>query len=118
MAKPKPERWRSVLGYEGIYQVSDLGNIRRVGGALIKPYLRPEGYASVALSKSGKVSTFSVHTLVAESFCRGFGREVNHRNGKKHDNKATNLEWSTRSLNILHAYRVLGRSPATGKGKR
>lgn len=113
--------WRPVVGYEGVYEVSNIGQVRRVGGRMLRTYRRPKRYETVALCMHSKPITKGVHTVVAEAFCqRSEGDiEVNHKNGDKHRNRASNLEWTTRSGNNLHAFRDLGREPVRSwAGKR
>ena len=114
-----PEEWKDVVGLEGIYQVSNIGRIKRVGrahGARPGHILTPtkggtDGkYLKVILGKLwGK---YYVHRLVAHTFLAPpptEAYEVNHLNGDTHDNRACNLQWVTRSENNLHSYHQLGR---------
>lgn len=119
------EHWLPVVGYEGIYQVSDLGRVRRIGAwsdgrkraiHVCSPK-RKRGvkgattYLSVSLSKHGAQKFFQVHRLVAVAFLGTAPdqlAQVNHKNGNKEDNRPRNLEWVTPSQNQFHAYRVLG----------
>jgi len=108
------ERWLPVVGYEGIYDVSNLGRIRRMKkgpgalvGRILKESLGDCGYMDVGLHKDGSQHTVKVHRLVSAAFlgeCPD-GKEVNHRDGVKPNNAATNLEYVTQSENALHAYR-------------
>lgn len=107
------EQWQFIPGYEGVYQVSNLGRVRNVKyrGKLLSISVKSNGYCRVTLSDSNKNKDFYIHRLVAEAFipnpeCKP---EVNHIHGNKNDNRASQLEWSDRSNNNLHAYRVLGR---------
>lgn len=90
------EEWREIEGYEGLYQVSSYGNIRR-NGVVIKPLLRPNGYYQVSLCKNGKRKSHKIHRLVAKAFpeiCGEWfdGCEINHKDECKTNNKASNLE--------------------------
>jgi len=117
------ERWASVLGYEGLYEVSDLGRIRRIGmaaktgkghgggariGRILKPQKHRGGYRAVQLWKDGKLRNFLVHIIVAHAFLGPTpkGKEVNHDDGHKPNCAASNLEYLTRAENIKHAYRT------------
>lgn len=109
------ERWRLVKDYEGVYEVSDLGRVRRVApsngtqaGYVLQPTVQPSGYLAVGLSCRSlgrKYETRRVHCLVAEAFLgkRPRGAEVNHKNGRKGDNRACNLEYVSRKTNAEHA---------------
>ncbi len=106
------EIWRPIYGYEGIYEVSNLGNVKRLVGKrcskerILKPKLTKDGYFETALSSAGKYKYIRTHRLVAFAFCSGYheGLEVNHKDGNKLNNKADNLEWVTSSENQKHAY--------------
>lgn len=104
------EKWKDIKGYENLYQVSDLGRIRRKDayvntgtgkrickGKILKQNLKRNGYLCVDLSKDGKVKTITVHKLVATAFCENLnnGFEIDHINANKQDNRAINLEWVT-----------------------
>lgn len=111
------EHWRDVSGFGGLYQVSDMGNVRstnyhntgRVQNLI--PSKSSNGYMSVMLFKSGKPKRYSVHRLVATAFIgeNAAGNEVNHKNGDKRDNRLRNLEWCTPKENTAHAISVLHR---------
>lgn len=107
------EEWRPVVGYEGIYEVSDQGRVRRLHHCRGVPPWRilslqcdRQGYLSAYLYRRGeKRRIVLVHRLVAESFigaCPG-GLEVNHKNGQKGDNRPVNLEYVTHHENVRHA---------------
>lgn len=122
------ERWRFVKGFEGLYLVSDLGRVmglpkKTTYGRLLTQCPYTGGYLKVCLCKNNVKHTKPVHRLVAESFIPNAENkpEVNHKNGVRTDNRATNLEWVTRSENELHAYRTLGKTPSApwrGKARR
>lgn len=102
------EKWLPVVGYEGLYAVSDLGRVRsfhkRRAGRLMKISTnKVSGYATVALSRSGSAKHWTVHTLVLEAFDRPRpeGMECRHRNGDRADPALTNLEWGTSGENNL-----------------
>lgn len=114
------EEWKDVIGYEGLYQVSNIGRVcsldrtinnkrgvyKRAGR--IKAICNASGgYKFVGLCKNGIHKNILLHILVAKAFipnpfCK---RTVNHINCDKSDNRACNLEWATDSENIKHAYR-------------
>lgn len=110
------EIWKSVEGYVGLYEVSDLGNFRRVDGhhkshpigRCLKTHLSSYGYPMVWLYASGKAKYHLAHRLVAYAFC-GLTREliVNHKNGIRNDNRAENLESVTASQNERHKWETL-----------
>lgn len=113
------EIWKDIKGYEGLYQVSNLGKVRSldrkiknkhgfrtIKGQLINPFMWGAGYLYVNLHKEQMRISKSVHRLVAEAFLPNEeGKpEVNHKDGDKKNNKADNLEWATSSENEKHAY--------------
>lgn len=116
------EEWRPVVGYEGVYEVSDLGRVRSVdrwnvdsrgrkfkrSGRIIAGGKSGAGYPYVVLWRNSREKLAYVHRLVAEAFLPPIqGKlEVNHINGVKTDNRAENLEWCTSSENKSHAFRV------------
>lgn len=96
----RKERWLPVPGYQGWYEVSDLGNVYAMArpfthGGLLRPQVNSAGYRTVRLSKYGRVRTFTVGRLVLEAF-RGpaYGRRARHGPGGKQDDSLANLEWS------------------------
>lgn len=97
---------KQIRGYEGIYDITSDG---RIYSHNIKRYMRTyennKGYELVTLSKEGEKQHFLVHRLVAKHFVEGYeeGKEVNHKDGIKTNNKASNLEWVTRRENVQHA---------------
>ena len=102
--------WETIDGYPS-YQISDTGQVRSLKYGRIR-YLKlsdnGHGYAGVSLFENGKQEHFSVHLLVLITFkgpCPQ-GKECNHRNGIKADNRIVNLEYVTRSENELHAART------------
>lgn len=115
------EEWRPIAGYEGRYEVSNLGRVRslttRSGGHMLRPGWRGP-YNKVALFQESATVYPSVHRLVAEAFVSNPNAlpEVNHLNGVKTDNRAENLEWATRRSNAQHGART-GLTP-TGERSR
>ena len=103
--------WRSVKGYEGLYEASTDGEVRSIArrttkGGILKLYVSPHnGYAYVTLSKNNKRKTKRVHRLIATAFWGDRPeKQINHKNGDKTDNRLSNLEYCTQSENMKHAY--------------
>lgn len=119
------EKWHKVVGFEEQYAVSNLGRIksfRYKNGYLVR-IMSPSvvhGYLRVELRKEGKKISVGVHRLVAEAFIPNLENKpiVNHKNGRKQDNRVENLEWATNSENVSHAFRVLGVKAHGGKPPR
>lgn len=123
------EVWRDIGGYEGYYQVSNMGRImsvpridrlgRSIGGKILSLGGGRERYANVWLCIDGTNTCFQVHKLVMEAFVGPYppDMEVNHKNGIKRDNRLANLGYVTKSENSLHAHRVLMRG-ADNRGER
>ena len=93
-----------IPGYEGIYQVSNLGYITN-GAKALKTYRINSGYECLKLQKNGVIKSVLLHRVVAELFCSNpDGKpEVNHIDGNKSNCSASNLEWVTPSENKKHA---------------
>ena len=104
--------WKDITGYEGVYQVSNTGEVRRIKkckGAVIgckKPTVCPTtGYLKVALWKHNKGVTHLIHRLVAIAFVEGdHNFTVNHIDGNKLNNTPINLEWITKADNTRHQH--------------
>lgn len=102
--------WRDIEGYEGLYQVSEDGDIMSVGykkKRLLKQYLNVNGYPYVSLYKNGERKHYTIHRLVATAFCEntnGFD-EVNHIDEVKTNNHYSNLEWCSRQYNVNYGTR-------------
>jgi hypothetical protein len=111
------EIWKDINGYEGLYQVSNLGNVKSLDRVIWNGHahhlhkgrvMKPKGnrYKDVILCKEGKGKKHYVHRLVALEFIPNTlnKAEVNHKNGIKEDNRLDNLEWSTSKENKKHAW--------------
>lgn len=98
------EMWKDIVGYEGLYWVSNLGNIKSKKCQL-KPILNEKGYCKVELSKKGKRKRYFIHRLVAIHFIENtYSKEqINHKDGCKTNNCVNNLEWCTNLENQRHA---------------
>lgn len=102
------EIWRDVKGYEGLYQVSNFGRVKRVTtGRIFKGCKDNSGYLRVNLSKDSVTSTNTLHRLVAEAFITNQENkpDVNHIDEDKTNNSINNLEWSTRKENCNYGTR-------------
>ena len=112
------EIWKDIEGYEGYYQVSNLGNVKSLSrykqgvkgtyiskDIILKPFKNKGGYCLVKLCNNSIEKSFQVHRLVAIAFLENNENkeQVNHKNGIKEDNTLINLEWNTRSENTSHA---------------
>ena len=102
------EHWRSIAGYDGLYEVSDLGRIKSLGNdksrkeKTLKPGKNQGGYLHVGLCKDCHTKRLLVHRLVAEAFIPNTqGLEtVNHKDEDKTNNSVANLEWMSKKDNL------------------
>jgi hypothetical protein len=120
----KIEIWKDVIGYEGLYQVSNFGQVKALPRIKIakgsywtsEKILKPgsdDGYQKVVLTKNGIRSTKKVHRLVASAFYGEYKElSVNHIDSNRANNRIENLEWVTHLENIRHA-RKNNRYPKT-----
>ena len=114
------EVWQPIRGYEGLYEASNLGQVRSVervifsqrwGGhqlrhsVILKPSISSRGYKMVVLSKNGKRKAYSVHRLVATTFLPNPNNlpVINHKDQNKLNNKINNLEWCDQMYNFHYA---------------
>lgn len=127
--RPLVEEWRPVVGYEGAYEVSDLGRVRSLDREVyagpgrtrrhvgrILAIHEDDHYSKVRLKLDGHGETVNVHALVARAFigpCPS-GLEVCHNNGQHHDNRLANLRYDTHSANQLDSVR-LGMNPLAAR---
>lgn len=106
------ETWKDINGYEGSYQVSNNGRIKKLKcffnreEKILKNQNAVHGYLFIGLRKNKKREFILIHRLVAMHFVsKPIGHEyVNHKDGDKFNNSASNLEWVTASQNTIHAY--------------
>jgi len=111
------EVWKPAIGFEGHYEVSNLGRCRSVKAAcgthigLIRKPSLSRGYARFLLVNLDVRKNIQAHRLIYESFMGPIpaGMQINHRNGVKNDNRLENLEVVSASENKLHAIHVLGK---------
>lgn len=110
MNETTPERWLPVVGYEGIYEVSDLGQVRSLDrvisrrnspyvlrGRVLRPAVNRRGYLHLNLYGDGWNESRYVHHLVLEAFAgpRPAGTEARHLDGVPNNNSVANLTWGT-----------------------
>ena len=107
------EIWKDIKGYEGLYRVSNSGeiySIRKNNKKILKMkhWLDKDGYHTVKLCKNKKQKQYRVHRLVAEMFVENTNNlpQVNHLDGNKDNNNVLNLEWITLRNNIIHGYKI------------
>lgn len=103
------EVWKDIEGYEGLYEVSNMGRVRSfprntTSGKILKPITQKNGYLYVILYKDGKAKNYKVHRLVALAFVPNddpeHKTECNHINEIKKDCRASNINWLDHKRNI------------------
>lgn len=116
------ETWKDVKGYEGIYQVSDLGNVRsldrfitntngvgfrKIKGVCLKLTTNNSGYKCITLHKKGIIKTVTVHRLMALHFIPNPDNltDINHKDENKSNNTISNLEWVSHEYNMNYGER-------------
>lgn len=119
------EEWKDIKGYEGLYQVSNMGRVKSldryrkngidennicfIKGKILSPAKQKDsGYMFVSLSKNRKTKGFRVHRLVAEAFIPNPNKYkcVNHKDENKQNNKVDNLEWCTYKYNLNYGTKI------------
>lgn len=111
------EIWKDIEGYNGFYQVSNLGRVKSTGGwcgtskrreKIRATSLTKDGYVKVRLLYQGKDKTERIHRLVAKAFIPNKDNKdtVNHKDGNKENNIVDNLEWVNRKEQMIHAYKL------------
>lgn len=100
-----------------IYSDGPTGNSRKGSGfRKLKPFVKSNGYLSIGLKINDVQNKFYIHRLILLTWKpEGEKETCNHINGNKTDNRVINLEWATRSENMVHSTRILGN--ANGKGE-
>ena len=118
------EKWTPAVGYEGIYEASDAGRIRSARtmtntfqGKILSSVPNSRDYQQVSLYKNGTKKSIRVHRIIMESFIgpRPDGKQINHIDGDRKNNRLDNLEYVTQSENMLHAYRIGLQLPVWGE---
>ena len=110
------EIWKDIIGYEGLYKISNYGKVKRIKfinnktnklcEKILKESDNGNGYKLVSLCKNNKRKNYYVHRLVAENFLENPNnyKEVNHKDNNKCNNISDNLEWCNRSYNVKYSY--------------
>lgn len=122
----KPEEWRDIPGYEGMYQVSDQGRVKSLEKTVpnkwprvctyhekvLKPNRNKQGYLRIHVCKLGEKKHLSIHRLVASAFLSEYTEKkpVDHLNGICGDNRLSNIRMATQSENQANRRKGTGHS--------
>lgn len=103
------EIWKDIKGYEGKYQVSNLGRFKNLLTNFVYKSRDENTYNQIQMNINGEYTAKYLHRLVAKTFIPNPNnkKEVNHIDGNKSNNKVENLEWCTRKENVKHYNKVL-----------
>lgn len=120
------EIWEDIKGYEGLYQVSSLGNVKSLNynhtkkEKVLKPRTIKDGYQQVILYSNGKIKPMLVHRLVVQAFLPNPYKlqEVNHIDENPSNNNAENLEWCEHRYNLNYGSHNERVSKALTNGKK
>ena len=110
-ANDPPEIWKSIEGFEGLYEISNIGRVKSIGTyntckrGIMNPMIDPDGYPHVRLYNNGTSKDIAIHRLVAIAFIPNPNkyRYVNHKDENTQNNKVSNLEWCTNSYNLIYS---------------
>lgn len=105
------EIWKSIDGFEGLYEISNLGRVKSIGTyntckkGIMTPMIDPDGYPHVRLYNKGIIKDISIHRLVALAFIPNPNnyKYVNHKDEDTANNVVSNLEWCTNSYNLIYS---------------
>lgn len=119
------EEWRDIEGYEGLYQVSNLGRVKSLKSQygyrkiILKPRKNKYGYFHLQLHNKGNIKDCTIHRLVAQAFIPNPNNypQINHKDENKLNNNVSNLEWCTAKYNTNYGTRNQ-RSSKSNKGKK
>ena len=116
------EVWKDIEGYEGMYQVSNLGRVKSLERyyvscrgltqllheKILKQYIKKTGYVHIVLCKNGVHKTYLLHRIVASAFLPNPDNlpQINHKDENQLNNTVSNLEWCTSSYNINYGNRT------------
>lgn len=124
------EVWKDVVGYEGLYKVSNKGRVKSVKRTtpqqksldekILSAHLDKDGYPQIALCKEGKIVTRKIHRVELIAFVPNVFNKpcINHKDGVKWNNELENLEWCTISENTKHSYEIGLQVPNTPSGAK
>ena len=117
------EVWKDIIGYEGLYQISNLGNIKsypkkyqHCDTVILNPSTNQYGYKYVCLYKNGKCKNYLIHRLVAMNFIPNPDNlpQINHKDENKINNCVNNLEWCSNEYNAAYGTRNIRNSITQG----